>query len=78
MKPPKPQTTALLLPSTGKGKLGHITRHVYVATRPCEVEVRSGAGQPPRVEPAWEHIFRCVSTGATRRYGCDDRVEVVN
>lgn len=76
MKPPKPEKTALLLHSEGNAR---ITRHVYVCTREIEVEVRTGDGQPPRLEAAWGHIFRCVSTGVTRRYGCEDRdAPVVN
>lgn len=58
---PSPTTLTAILPNQS----GTPTEHVYTETRECIVDK----------EPAYEYIFKCLDTGAERRWGLVDRFE---
>lgn len=67
-KIPRPQVRRAILRSAGYTD-PTFTEHKYVETRLCTLD--HGDGE------AYEHIFRCLITGAERRWGTA-RIEEVN
>lgn len=60
---PKPETTNAFLISAGIRKPAY-TLHHYYETRPTRT--KEGA----RI---WEHLYKCIRTGAVRRWGIEER-----
>lgn len=61
-RPPQPETTRAWLATAASHKLKW-TLHHYKETRPVVI----------RGQRYWEHIFKCYSSGAERRWGIEDR-----
>jgi hypothetical protein len=69
VKPPIPTTRSVILPSAGYDYM-RATEHVYVETRAVTLDCPDG--------DAWEFIFKCRLTGELRRFGIENRREVIN
>lgn len=61
---PRPQTLTANLES--EGIKGTVTLHRYVDTIPCDVG-----------GPAFEFIYECSLTGARRRWGLIERIDLI-
>lgn len=64
--PPEPIRKRVMLVSDGYKTQKKFTAHHYVGTKPVAIQ---GA-------PYWSFEFKCFETGAVRRYGLADRIEL--
>lgn len=65
---PKPETLSAYLESAGYIKFRKMTLHTFVEARETVVEGPRG--------DAWEFIYKCTETGAERRWGVVERIEL--
>lgn len=67
---PRPEVTSAYLPSAGISTPTW-TAHEYCETRECMLE---GSGPDNKGGgDAYEYVYRCLETGAERRWGTADR-----